>query len=264
MYLFGLVDEDRKSVQPRTFERHWASSGMTGSPSSLSERTVGTRRWCLPRTWCVVNPKASRDDVGKLLDAKIDYACSNADCTTLGYDSTCNGMDAKGNASYAFNAYYQVQSQKDEACDFQGLTLPTQTDPSMTICNFTIQIASSGSRVAATRLGMPTGVAALLVALLQLSLSQYVAVGNETFLEAYKGSFIKVTLPALENIQNALNDAGVGDRNKVTVPLNADVYNSPARKPVPSAGRLCAEISDVMTNIVSKWKGGILLLVGLE
>ena len=76
------------------------------------------------------------------------------------------------------------------------------------------------------------------------------AVGNEPFLAAYKGSFIKATLPALENIQNALNDAGVGDRIKATVPLNADVYNSPAKTPVPSAGRFRSDISGVMTDIV--------------
>lgn len=71
----------------------------------------------LSRTWCALNPKASRDYLGKLLGTKIDYACSNADCTPLGYSSTCNDMDVKGNASYAFNAYYQTQSIKDDACD---------------------------------------------------------------------------------------------------------------------------------------------------
>ena len=76
------------------------------------------------------------------------------------------------------------------------------------------------------------------------------AVGNEPFLASYNGSFIKVTFPALQNIQNALNDAGVGDRIKATVPLNADVYNSPASNPVPSAGRFRTDISGLMTDIV--------------
>jgi hypothetical protein len=69
----------------------------------------------LPRTWCALNPNAR--DLGKL-GANIDYACTFADCTPLGYGLTCSGMDTAGNASYAFNAYYQVQNQKDEACDF--------------------------------------------------------------------------------------------------------------------------------------------------
>ena len=79
---------------------------------------------------------------------------------------------------------------------------------------------------------------------------RYVAVGNEPFLETYNGSFIKVTFPALQNIQNALNDVGVSDRIKATVPLNADVYNSPASHPVPSAGRFRSDISGLMTDIV--------------
>lgn len=59
-----------------------------------------------------------------------------------------------------------------------------------------------------------------------LILFRYVAVGNEPFLSSYNGSFLNVTFPALQNIQNALNEAGHGDSIKATVPLNADVYNS--------------------------------------
>jgi hypothetical protein len=77
-----------------------------------------------------------------------------------------------------------------------------------------------------------------------------VAVGNEPFLQAYNGSFTHTTFPALENIQNALNDAGLGDRIKATVPLNAGVYRSPNSNPVPSAGRFRSDISRVMTDIV--------------
>ncbi|XP_037432196.1 glucan endo-1,3-beta-glucosidase 8-like [Triticum dicoccoides] len=177
-YLFGVVDEDRKSVQPGSFERHWGIFRYDGQPKFAMDLSGQGRNTMLvpvkgvqylSRTWCALNPKASRDDLNKLLGAKIDYACSNADCTTLGYGSSCNGMDARGNASYAFNAYYQTQSQEDEACDFQGLALPTQTDPSTATCNFTIQIATSGA-AAATQLGVAPAAAALLVALLQLSL----------------------------------------------------------------------------------------------
>ncbi|RLN34478.1 hypothetical protein C2845_PM03G20800 [Panicum miliaceum] len=115
----------------------------------------------LPRTWCALNPNAR--DLGKL-GANIDYACTFADCTPLGCGSTCNGMDTAGNASYAFNAYYQVQNQKDEACDFQGLALPTEKDPSTATCNFTIQIQAG-----AALHGRSAGAAAVvLLALLQL------------------------------------------------------------------------------------------------
>jgi hypothetical protein len=77
-----------------------------------------------------------------------------------------------------------------------------------------------------------------------------VAVGNEPFLASYNGTFDKVTFPALRNIQNALNDAGLGDV-KATVPLNADVYNSPTSNPVPSAGRFRTDITALMTQMVS-------------
>ncbi|KAL2480393.1 O-Glycosyl hydrolase family 17 protein [Abeliophyllum distichum] len=60
---------------------------------------------------------------------------------------------------------------------------------------------------------------------------KYVAVGNEPFLTSYNNSFLNTTFPALQNIQNALNEAGVGDSIKATVPLNADVYGSPKDNP---------------------------------
>lgn len=79
---------------------------------------------------------------------------------------------------------------------------------------------------------------------------RFVAVGNEPFLKSYNGSFINLTFPALANIQNALNEAGLGNSVKATVPLNADVYDSPASNPVPSAGRFRPDIIGQMTQIV--------------
>ncbi|CAH2072454.1 unnamed protein product [Thlaspi arvense] len=55
----------------------------------------------------------------------------------------------------------------------------------------------------------------------------------------------------LFNIQNALNEAGVGDFIKATVPSNADVYNSPPENPVPSAGRFRQDIFEEMKLIVN-------------
>ncbi|GFY99875.1 O-Glycosyl hydrolases family 17 protein [Actinidia rufa] len=66
----------------------------------------------------------------------------------------------------------------------------------------------------------------------------------------HNNSFLNITLPALQNIQNALNEAKVGDSIKATVPLNADVYESPQSNPVPSAGRFRSDINDLMTQIV--------------
>lgn len=79
---------------------------------------------------------------------------------------------------------------------------------------------------------------------------RYVAVGNEPFLESYNGMFINSTYPALRNIQKALDEAGHGTTIKATVPLNADVYNSPSDNPVPSASEFRADIRKIMHKIV--------------
>ncbi|KAJ1293268.1 hypothetical protein BS78_01G054700 [Paspalum vaginatum] len=151
VYLFGLLDEDLKSVAPGNFERHWGILRYDGQPKYPMDLTGQGQNAMLvpaqgveylPRTWCVINTNAKGMD--KLAD-NIDYACTFADCTALGYGSSCGGMDSNGNASYAFNAFFQMKNQQDEACDFQGLAVPTQTDPSTNTCNFTIQIATTSA-----------------------------------------------------------------------------------------------------------------------
>lgn len=88
------------------------------------------------------NPNAK--DVSKLAD-NINYACTFSDCTALGYGSSCNGLDDNGNASYAFNMYFQAQNQEEFSCNFQGLAMMTDQNISQANCNFTIQIAPSFS-----------------------------------------------------------------------------------------------------------------------
>lgn len=81
-----------------------------------------------------------------------------------------------------------------------------------------------------------------------LLFNRYVAVGNEPFLKSYNGSYIKPTFPAMQNIQKAIEDAGLADKVKVTVPLNADVYSSPSNK--PSDGNFRSDIHDPVLQIV--------------
>ncbi|KAL5976063.1 hypothetical protein ACLOJK_020393 [Asimina triloba] len=76
---------------------------------------------------------------------------------------------------------------------------------------------------------------------------KYVAVGNEPFLAAYKGKFVNVTLPALKNIQQALDDAKLGSQIKATVPCNADVLMAPGP---PSTGYFRPDISDIMVEML--------------
>ena len=81
---------------------------------------------------------------GRLVD-NVGYACSCADCTALGYGCSCGALDACGNTSYAFNAYYQVHGQVESACDFQGIVVIVHEDASQGACNFSVQLIGSGA-----------------------------------------------------------------------------------------------------------------------
>lgn len=151
VYLFGLIDEDIKSIAPGNFERHWGifkydgqpKFGMDFSGQGQNKLVVPAQNvQYLPKRWCVFNPNAK--DLSKLAE-NIDYACTFSDCTTLGYGSSCNGLDAYGNASYAFNAYFQVQNQGNLSCNFQGLAAVTTQNLSQGQCSFPIQILLSQS-----------------------------------------------------------------------------------------------------------------------
>ncbi|GMP60179.1 hypothetical protein CsSME_00023160 [Camellia sinensis var. sinensis] len=79
---------------------------------------------------------------------------------------------------------------------------------------------------------------------------KYVAVGNEPFLKTYNGTFLPFTLPALKNIQEALNQAGLGSQVKATIPFNADVYFSQHLNPVPSTGDFRPEVKDITIQVI--------------
>ncbi|KAJ8570331.1 hypothetical protein K7X08_037303 [Anisodus acutangulus] len=147
VYLFGLIDEDAKSIDPGNFERHWGIFRYDGQPKfPMDISGQGQDRHLiaaknvqyLPKRWCMLNPNVQEYNLSKLAD-NIDYACTFSDCTALGYGSSCNNLDANGNASYAFNMYYQVQNQLNVSCDFQGLAMVTDKNLSQGTCNFIIQ-----------------------------------------------------------------------------------------------------------------------------
>ncbi|KAG4396084.1 hypothetical protein GLYMA_19G109901v4 [Glycine max] len=88
------------------------------------------------------------------------------DCTALGYGCSCNNLDLNGNASYAFNMYFQVQNQNPMGCDFQGLSKLTTDNISTPTGNFIVQIvSSSGSSL------MPSLAATLFVSLFMILFS---------------------------------------------------------------------------------------------
>ncbi|XP_057963214.1 glucan endo-1,3-beta-glucosidase 5 [Malania oleifera] len=143
IYLFSLLDEGAKSTLPGNFERHWGIFSFDGQakyPVNLGSgnKLLKNAREVqyLPSRWCVADP--SRDL--SAMANHIKLACSVADCTTLAYGGSCNGIGAKGNISYAFNSYYQLQKQNSQSCDFDGLGMVTFLDPSIGDCRFLVGI----------------------------------------------------------------------------------------------------------------------------
>ncbi|KAK9053887.1 hypothetical protein SSX86_024962 [Deinandra increscens subsp. villosa] len=133
IYFFGLIDEDAKSIDPGNFERHWGIFNYDGTVKYKLDlgknQTLVPAKGVqyLPRQWCVMAPRASETDPN--LADSIKYACTYADCTSLGFGSTCGGLDARNNASYAFNRYFQTFNQQKSACNFNNLSVITKTQP---------------------------------------------------------------------------------------------------------------------------------------
>ncbi|KAM7480723.1 hypothetical protein LguiB_005306 [Lonicera macranthoides] len=145
-YLFSLIDEDAKSIDPGNFERHWGVFTFDGQPKYLLNLGTTNTGSLVParnvqyleKKWCVMKPSAGLDDPQVALS--VSYACSLADCTSLGYQTTCGGLDERGNISFAFNSYYQQNNQLNEACKFPDLSMITKTDPTVGSCRFRVMI----------------------------------------------------------------------------------------------------------------------------
>lgn len=148
-YLFSLLDEDQKSIEPGNFERHWGIFQYNGVakyslsiPGSAGKGALVNAEGVeyLQQRWCVLADNADHSILGN----NINYACTYSDCTSLGYGSSCNPyLDTKGNASYAFNQYFQINSQSPGTCNFDGLGSITYQNPSIGSCQFIVQLAVS-------------------------------------------------------------------------------------------------------------------------
>ena len=150
VYLFSLFDENMKSVAPGNFERHWGIFRYDGRPKfPIDFSGQGEEKWPVgakgvryqEKQWCILN-----SDVKNMSQVPwlIGYACGGADCTSLGYGCSCGNFDLRGNASYAFNQYFQTRDQDVEACNFNGMGSIVYEDPSTGSCLFHIEIESSG------------------------------------------------------------------------------------------------------------------------
>ncbi|KAL0346826.1 UNVERIFIED_CONTAM: Glucan endo-1,3-beta-glucosidase 5 [Sesamum calycinum] len=93
IYLFSLIDEDAKSIDPGNFERHWGVFYFDGSikyPLNLGggrNLTAAKGVRYLARQWCIMAPDANLLDPN--LPQSINFACTYADCTSLGPGSSC-------------------------------------------------------------------------------------------------------------------------------------------------------------------------------
>ncbi|KAF2284291.1 hypothetical protein GH714_020261 [Hevea brasiliensis] len=153
VYLFSLLDEDVKSILPGFFERHWGLfryDGQAKFPMDLSGQgndkmlIAAKGVQYMQKQWCVLNDEV-RDE--SLIPSALSYACYHSDCTSLTHGSSCGNLDLRGNASYAFNMYFQMNSQDVEACDFNGLGTIVTRNASRGTCLFPVQIVSQGERV---------------------------------------------------------------------------------------------------------------------
>ncbi|XP_021807892.1 glucan endo-1,3-beta-glucosidase 8-like [Prunus avium] len=152
VYLFGLFDENQKSIAPGDFERHWGIFRYDGQPKfpmDLSGKGQGNNLLkgvqgvqYLDQQWCVL-----KSDVRNLSNThpEVSYACSMSDCTSLGVGRSCD-LDQHGNVSYAFNAFFQTKDQDVRACDFNGMAAIVKQNASRGDCLFAIQILNAGVR----------------------------------------------------------------------------------------------------------------------
>ncbi|KAK6927752.1 Glycoside hydrolase family 17 [Dillenia turbinata] len=175
-YLFSLIDEDAKSIQPGNFERHWGIFNFDGT--TKYELNLGTMNsgalvpgkgvHYLSKKWCIMSPSVNLDDSN--LGPSVSYACAHADCTSLGYMTSCGDLDSGGNASYAFNSYYQQFNQLDSACKFPNISTITTSNPSTGNCTFKIMIATTQTSDVMSRvLSVQHSVSLVLLALTCLS-----------------------------------------------------------------------------------------------
>lgn len=154
IYLFGLVDENMKSVAPGFFERHWGIFGYDGKPKFPIDVTgqgnlkmlIGAKNVTyLEQQWCVFD--STKNASSEKAQSNLNFACAGGDCTSLGSGGTCKDLDKKGNISYAFNMYFQIQNQDVEACDFEGFAKIVKKNASTTECLFPLALESVGGRI---------------------------------------------------------------------------------------------------------------------
>ncbi|KAI3511942.1 hypothetical protein L1887_19103 [Cichorium endivia] len=158
VYLSELIDEDAVSILPGAFERHWGLFDYAGQPKfNMSLNGKDDNKTLIgvkdveyqSKKWCVLKGQKSLDK--HKLHESLVYACDNADCSAFADGGSCGGLSHPDKTSYALNAYFQVSNQSKDSCDFGGLAVEVDTDPSKGNCTFHIQIVPYDPKDAWTR-----------------------------------------------------------------------------------------------------------------
>lgn len=159
-YLFGLFDEDAKSILPGAFERRWGiydnhgvakyNLDLTGgaNANAVLAETPGihleTKKWCVAKVGAdTTNLTLAYNKI--CLGANVTNFGDKADCTPQANEFTspgdvCGTTSLEEKSSYAFNAYFQTQDQDATACDWGGVAQVVTVDPSFGQCTFKIGI----------------------------------------------------------------------------------------------------------------------------
>ncbi|XP_022133125.1 glucan endo-1,3-beta-glucosidase 8-like, partial [Momordica charantia] len=166
VYMFSLLDENIKSIDPGNFERHWGIFRYDGTPkfamdfsgNGADKMPVGAKGVeYMKNQWCVIADNVT--ELGASIQKDVSWACEHSECTSLGYGCSCNNLGVRGNVSYVFNMYYQMQDQNPAACGFGGAAKIVTKNATVGDCLFPIQITgSSGSTTASSSPGgSPSG-----------------------------------------------------------------------------------------------------------
>ncbi|KAL6563576.1 hypothetical protein OROGR_002535 [Orobanche gracilis] len=147
IYIFSLLDEDKRNIASGNFERHWGVFTFDGQAKYRINFGQGSKtavnaqdvRYLSPK-WCVVDNNYKDLSNATSLSMK---ACAAADCTALSQGGSCFNLSWPGNISYAFNSYYQQHDQNPWSCSFSGLGLITTVDPSVDSCRFLVGLRTS-------------------------------------------------------------------------------------------------------------------------
>lgn len=78
----------------------------------------------MPKRWCIFDKDAKvKTENSRFLTLQhFQRACEMKYCSRLYYGASYSNLTFEGNVLYAFNIYYQEESQFESACDFNGFT----------------------------------------------------------------------------------------------------------------------------------------------